>query len=171
MILPFFFQAQNDSTKGLNITPEAGGVNDVPLLQLPSCQDQRIKRASRIHAPHIQIDPALLSEIQQDRERCTIVWCMCVNLTNADMRMRVWPETCLVQENGIRKKLIQAYGISLYPDWQIIKPGAIGFTLVFEGLDKDCLKFDLVEDIPESGGFNVTGVERNERDVYFVRIH
>ncbi len=124
----------------------------------------------RIHAPSIQINPALLSEIRQDRKRSTILWCMCVNFTNADMCMRVWPGTCLVQENGVRKKLIQAYGISLYPDWQIIQQGAICFTLVFEGLDKDCRKFDLVEDIPEPGGFLVKDFERNELDVYFTGV-
>lgn len=129
-----------------------------------------LMQPARIHAPNIQIDPALLSEIRQDRERCTIVYCMHINLIEEGVRMRVWPGTCLVQDNGVRKKLVQAYGISVYPEWQIVERGVIAFTLVFEGLDKDCRKFDLVEDIPEPGGFLVRDFERNELDVYFTGV-
>jgi hypothetical protein len=79
--------------------------------------------------------------------------------------MRIWPTTYLVQEDGQRKKLLQAYNITEYPYWKFVDPGHT-FTLVFEGLDKSCLLFDLLEDIPEEGGFNLPNIERNRTDVY-----
>jgi len=41
------------------------------------------------------------------------------------------------------------------------------FTLIFEGLDKPRKHFDLVEDIPEPGGFII---KRNKSDVYDIFI-
>ena len=81
--------------------------------------------------------------------------------------IRIWPTTYLVQENGKRKKMIQAYNIPLFPHWKAVNYGHL-FTLLFEGLDKDCLTFDLLEDIPESGGFNIEKIMRNDTDVYWL---
>lgn len=44
------------------------------------------------------------------------------------------------------------------------------FTLVFSGLPKDCKMFDLIEVIPEEGGFHVKEIRRNESDIYRVKI-
>ncbi len=84
--------------------------------------------------------------------------------------IRIWASTFLVQDNGIRKKLLQAYNISLYPVWKEIRFGH-RFTLLFEGIDKDCQLFDLFEDIPEPDGFYIQGIERNETDVYWLSIN
>jgi len=78
---------------------------------------------------------------------------------------RIWTSTYLVQEDGTRKALLQAWNISSYPDWRFLRSGSV-FTLVFEGLDASCRTFDLVEDIPEPGGFEVYGISRNKEDVY-----
>ncbi|HEY1112493.1 MAG TPA: hypothetical protein VGE66_02995 [Chitinophagaceae bacterium] len=98
-------------------------------------------------------------------ERCTIVHC----LLSEETLVRVWPTTFLVQHDGVRKALLQAYNITEYPYWTWAHPGHC-FTLVFEGLDKDCPLFDLLEDIPEPGGFHVRDIRRNRQDVYTVEI-
>src|SRR5687767_741181 len=98
-------------------------------------------------------------------ERSTIVHCLLVDW-NA---IRIWPTTYLVQEDGTRKKLLQAYNISEYPNWKFVFPGHC-FTLIFEGLDKSCLLFDLLEDIPQPGGFHIENIERNKTDVYWIEV-
>lgn len=107
-----------------------------------------------------------VEELLQE-ERATIVHCMYNELFGA---IRIWPTTFLVQPNGNRKKLLQAFGISEYPDWMYVSYGHV-FTLVFEGLDKGCELFDLYEDIPEPGGFQMLNIKRNNSDVYFLEIY
>jgi hypothetical protein len=98
-------------------------------------------------------------------ERSTIVHCVVQEFS----LIRIWPSTFLVQENGVRKKLLQAYNIAQYPSWRWAFHGH-KFTLVFEGLDKDCLLFDLLEDIPQEGGFHLENIERNKTDVYWLTV-
>lgn len=100
-----------------------------------------------------------------DEERSTIVHCTVHELT----LIRIWPTTYLIQEDGVRKKLLHAYNITEYPDWKWAFPGH-RFTLVFEGLDKHCLLFDLLEDIPQPGGFHIANIERNNADVYWLDV-
>jgi hypothetical protein len=83
--------------------------------------------------------------------------------------IRIWPTTYLIQENGQQKKLLQAFNISPFPAWKLVNSGH-RFTLIFEGLDKDCKIFDLLEDIPEPGGFSIKNIHRNKTDVYWVTI-
>jgi len=55
--------------------------------------------------------------------------------------------------------------------WRFLEPGQhITFTLLFAGLPRDCVLFDLVEVIPEDGGFKVPSILRNGMDVYRVEI-
>ena len=64
-----------------------------------------------------------------------------------------------------------ADGISFAPHWTVIpfnRP--LEFTLIFKGLPKQCTSFDLVELIPEEGGFEVRNIKRNNSDVYHVTI-
>jgi hypothetical protein len=96
-------------------------------------------------------------------ERATIVHCSLSDISH----IRIWPTTFLIQQDGTRKKLLQAYNISEFPAWKFIF-GEHTFTLVFEGLDKSCRVFDLLEDITESGAFYVRGIPRNTTDVYHV---
>jgi hypothetical protein len=42
--------------------------------------------------------------------------------------------------------------------------------LIFEGLPKTCNAFDLIEQISQPGGFAVSGIPRNEKDVYHVNL-
>jgi hypothetical protein len=111
--------------------------------------------------------PSISFEVQHDQleERCTIVHCVLPEET----LVRVWPTTYLVQRDGTRKALLQAYHITQYPYWTWAEAG-YAFTLVFEGLDRDCTLFDLFEDIPQEGGFHVRDIPRNKQDVYTVEI-
>lgn len=96
-------------------------------------------------------------------ERQTIVHCSC----GEDYAYRVWPSTFLVEHGtGRRAALITAFNISFAPQWTL--NDGKGFTLVFEGLSKDCSVFDLKEFIPQEGGFEVLGIARNKTDVYHV---
>lgn len=89
-----------------------------------------------------------------------------------EMFIRVWRSTFLIdRSSGSRAQLVHAENISYAPQWTFI-PGKqlYTFLLIFSALPKDCRVFDLVEDIPQAGGFHVTGIARNEQDVYHVTI-
>ncbi|MDF2449929.1 MAG: hypothetical protein K0R26_2433 [Bacteroidota bacterium] len=99
----------------------------------------------------------------QSEERQTIVHCSC----GADYAYRIWPSTFLIEHGtGKRAKLITAFNITFAPQWTL--NDGRGFTLIFEGLSKDCTSFDLKEIIPQEGGFEVLGILRNKSDVYHV---
>src|ERR1043165_5808884 len=110
-------------------------------------------------------------QVQSDtlEERCTIVHCTIIAHDFWPTGIRIWPTTFLIQDNGERKKLLQAYNIAQYPNWKWVLNGH-QFTLIFEGLEKECLLFDLLEDIPQAGGFRFENMERNKRDVYWIEI-
>ena len=102
-------------------------------------------------------------KILEAEERQTIVHCTC----GEDYAYRIWPSTCLIEhDTGKRSKLITAFNISFAPQWTL--NDGRGFTLIFEGLSKSCVSFDLKEIIPQDGGFEVTGIKRNHTDVYQV---
>ena len=101
----------------------------------------------------------------ESEERQTIVHCtLDAELAEA---FRIWPSTFLIESGtGRNAKLITAFNISFAPVWTL--NDGKGFTLIFEGLSKDCTSFDLVEQIPQAGGFEVRGITRNNSDVYQV---
>ena len=100
-------------------------------------------------------------------ERQTIVHCQC-NGPGSEA-YRIWPSTYLVEHGSDnRAKLITAFNISVAPLWTL--NDGRGFTLVFEGLSKTCKSFDLIEMIPQEGGFEVFNIRRNKTDVYRVML-
>lgn len=99
----------------------------------------------------------------QSEERQTIVHCMLPE----GFAYRIWPSTFLIErESGRHCKIITAFNITFAPEWT--HNDGRGFTLIFEGLSKNCEFFDLKEIIPEEGGFEVLGIVRNNSDVYHV---
>lgn len=99
----------------------------------------------------------------ESEERQTIVHCTCGD----DYAFRIWRSTFLIEHStGRRSKLITAYNVSFAPQWTI--NDGKGFTLIFEGLSKACVSFDLKEIIPQEGGFEFLGIQRNNMDVYRV---
>ena len=100
----------------------------------------------------------------QCEERQTIVHCS----VGSDYAFRVWPSTYLIERGtGKRAVLITAFNITFAPQWTL--NDGKGFTLIFEGLNKDCTVFDLKEIIPQEGGFEIAGIKRNNSDVYHVK--
>lgn len=106
------------------------------------------------------------TETMAAEENQTVVHCIC----GMDAAYRIWPTTYLIEYNtGQRAKLVTAFNVSFYPYWTIKEAGQ-KFTLVFEGLSRNCVIFDLKEEIPQEGGFEVNGITRNGSDVYTVTI-
>jgi hypothetical protein len=108
----------------------------------------------------------VLSEVKtlESEERQTIVHCSCGD----DYAYRIWPSTYLIErESGRKAQLITAFNISFAPQWTL--NDGRGFTLIFQGLSKGCNLFDLIEEIPQEGGFEAKGILRNSSDVYQVR--
>lgn len=119
-----------------------------------------------VFKPEIDFKPSL----ETFEEKVTIVHCTYeFPLQLAVAAIRIWPTTYLVQDDGRRKKMLQAFNITSFPAWKLVSPGH-RFTLVFEGLDSECKVFDLLEDIPEPGGFQFSNIRRNNSDVYWLKI-
>jgi hypothetical protein len=106
------------------------------------------------------------TETMVAEENQTIVHCIC----GVDAAYRIWPTTYLIEHGtGNRTKLVTAFNVSFYPGWTLKNAGQ-KFTLIFEGLSRNCAVFDLKEEIPQEGGFEVRGIVRNKSDVYTVNI-
>ena len=111
------------------------------------------------------IDPAALED------SFVYVHCHFEN-TSEDMLIRIWRTTFLIdKDSATRSQLLHAENISFAPQWTIIpRKGDFTFLLIFSGLPKSCLLFDLVEEIPQPGGFHVKSIKRNDTDVYHIDI-
>ena len=111
------------------------------------------------------IDPAALED------SFVYVHCHFEN-TSEDMLIRIWQTTFLIdKDSATRSQLLHAENISFAPQWTIIpRKGDFTFLLIFSGLPKSCLLFDLVEEIPQPGGFHVKSIKRNDTDVYHIDI-
>lgn len=84
--------------------------------------------------------------------------------------IRIWKSTYLIPHGSTeRSVLLHAENISIAPVWTRM-PGnrELRFLLIFSGLPSDCTTFDLLEDIPEAGGFFAGDIARNSTDVYHV---
>ncbi len=94
------------------------------------------------------------------------------NNTHTDMLMRIWKTTFLIDKaSGARSGLVHAENISYAPQWTSIPNNSrFRFLLIFSALPKSCVQFDLLEEIPQSGGFYIPDIQRNEQDVYHVDI-
>jgi hypothetical protein len=82
--------------------------------------------------------------------------------------LRIWKSTVLIDKDTKRRSaLTHAENIGIHPQWiRIDLNMPYRFTLYFEGLPKSCKVFDLIEDIPESGGFIFRNIPRTTSDVY-----
>jgi hypothetical protein len=94
------------------------------------------------------------------------------NNTVKDMLIRIWKTTFLIDRTSShRSKLVHAENISFAPEWTAVPENALfQFLLIFEALPKGCEVFDLLEDIPQPGGFFISGIMRNKKDVYHVYV-
>lgn len=120
-----------------------------------------------LEAPEVRTE----TEVDVLQESHVYVHCYFKN-THKDMLIRVWRTTFLVDNaSGARSALVHAENISYAPEWTLIPDKKLfRFLLIFDALPRGCVSFDLVEDIPQSGGFHISGILRNQTDVYHVDI-
>jgi len=87
-----------------------------------------------------------------------------------DALIRIWKTTFLVDHgSGTKSRLVHAENISLAPIWTMITDQQVhSFLLIFEALPKGCKLFDMVEEIPQPGGFHIENIHRNPSDVYHI---
>jgi hypothetical protein len=130
------------------------------------------KTAEPIIKPEVHIDENVKLELLQSvqEESQVIVHCTYKGTLFYD-RIRIWESTFLIAKNADhRSNLMHAHNIAFYPTWMSVPPGKIAnFTLVFSALPKDCVEFDLMEMIPESGGFEFHDIKRNQTDIYHIK--
>jgi len=117
------------------------------------------------------VETATAEQVNVLEESHVYVHCY-FNNTVKDMLIRIWKTTFLMDTfSGHRSKLVHAENISFAPVWTSIPDNSLyQFLLIFEALPKGCEVFDLLEDIPQPGGFFVPGIIRNQKDVYHVHI-
>jgi hypothetical protein len=119
--------------------------------------------------PAVGIEALTNVDAQTLEDSYVYVHCYFNNVWN-NMLIRIWKTTYLVDcVSSFRAKLIHAENISLAPVWTQIPDGKqYTFLLIFSGLPKSCTQFDLIEEIPEPGGFVIQNISRNETDVYHI---
>ena len=118
----------------------------------------------------VEVTPEILSSIEEEGQ--VIVHCSFHNQYPEMMGVRVWKSTFLICESsGYKSQLIRAFDIPYQPNWYRVPPGATKrFTMVFEALPKSCNSFTFMEIIHQPGPFIVTGIARNNSDVYHIRL-
>lgn len=121
--------------------------------------------------PEIKYDKAtrhkLLNQVREESQ--VIVHCS-YTAKMFYVSIRIW-KSIFLYANGSshRSRLVHQENITLYPIWTPVAIGqTIIFTLIFIGLPKHCKQFDLIERIPEPGGFEFRYIERNNSDVYLI---
>jgi hypothetical protein len=143
------------TTNPLNVSSKKGFVSEPPVKVKPAID--------------IQLLAAIEAEVLED----SYVYVHCYLDNDAkDMLLRIWKTTFLVDQNsGTRAKLIHAEHISFAPQWTMVPDGVTyDFLLIFSSLPKSCNHFDLVEEVPTSGGFHVCDIPRNMNDIYHINI-
>ena len=119
------------------------------------------------------IDDSVLTAIQPSVLEDSHVYVHCsFDNTWKDALIRIWKTTFLIDKaSGSKSSLVHAENISLAPLWTVIPDKRVhNFILVFSALPKTCVLFDLIEEIPQPGGFVVANIQRNTSDVYHVAI-
>ncbi len=149
-----------------------------PRFSLGSQKNKSVKSAQSaveikepLVKPRVDVDTlASIDPISLD-DSSVYVHCHFKN-TSDEMLIRIWRTTFLIDRNSsARSQLVHAENITYAPQWTII-PGRhnFSFLLIFSGLPASCKMFDLVEEIPQPGGFHVKDIWRNQKDVYHIDI-
>jgi hypothetical protein len=129
--------------------------------------------AAKAPSPDVKPEVDVMTETEVDVLQESHVYVHCYfNNTFQDMLIRIWRTTFLIDNaSGSRSQLVHVENISYAPEWTLIPDRKMfHFLLIFEALPKGCLSFNLIEDIPQSGGFRVENISRNKSDVYHVNI-
>ena len=123
-------------------------------------------------APKVTLDPYLKDAIQTlMEEEAQVIIHLHLHFPYVS-KIRIWKSTFLKPHNNRKKiKLVHAINVSFYPIWTRCKIGETVCTLIFKGLPKDCTVFDMIEEIPELGGFYIPNIQRNNSGVYHLQIN
>jgi hypothetical protein len=138
-----------------NVKPKSGFILEPPV---------RIKPV---------IDMQVLAAIEAEVLEDSYVYVHCYLDNDAkDLLIRIWKTTFLVDQNsGCRSKLVHAENVSFAPMWTMVPDGVTyNFLLIFSSLPKSCNQFDLLEEVPTSGGFHIRDIQRNLKDIYHINI-
>lgn len=124
--------------------------------------------------PIITLDEELKFEIEKncDIEKQVVIHIQ-INPSPFINQIRIWPSTFLIDLHSThRSQLLWVHRISIMPQWTIIPPYTKReFSLFFSALPKSCTRFNLLEEIPEPGGFEVQNIIRNTQDVYYLEMN
>lgn len=134
----------------------------IPLLSHTLAPDKKIAIGVDVLA---SIDPEYLED--------SFVYVHCkFQIPTPGMLIRIWRTTVLKDcHSAGQSQLLHAEKISYAPQWTMLPDrGTYSFLLIFSALPKTCTHFDLIEQIPQSGGFMVKNISRNKTDVYTVSI-
>jgi len=127
-----------------------------------------------ITKPKVEIAPEILKKLQEctQEDGQVVVHCISGGSSFYDSYIRVWPSTYLFDQNSDHSsELVHVEKISLAPEWMLVPAGTVAhYSLIFSGLPKDCVQFDLEEVMPLPGCFKAKNIRRNSADVYFVRL-
>lgn len=130
-----------------------------------------------IAEPPVRIKPAIdfqvLAAIEAEVLEDSYVYVHCYLDNDAkDLLIRIWKTTFLMDLNsGTRSRLVHAENVSLAPMWTMVPDGlTYNFLLIFSSLPKSCSQFDLIEEVPTSGGFHISNIQRNLNDVYHINV-
>ncbi|SKC87140.1 hypothetical protein [Ohtaekwangia koreensis] len=120
-----------------------------------------------------KVDTDVLSSIAPEFLEDSFVYVHCYFENDSkDMLIRIWRTTYLIdRSSNSRSDLVHVENISFAPLWTLIPDNTTyNFLLIFSALPKSCTHFDLIEEIPQPGGFFVKNIQRNEKDVYHIDI-
>lgn len=115
---------------------------------------------------------AVLQLLQSIHERrLVVVHCQIVS-PGGSISIRIWPTTYLFcNSSSHRSRLLHAENISMFPEWTYVSAGnSQRFILIFEPLPLACTSFDMIEIIPQEGGFVKNGLLRNDSDIYSISL-
>lgn len=121
--------------------------------------------------PEVDVEVLTAIDPQTMEDSYVYVHCYFDNPAEGSL-IRIWKTTFLVDtQSGSRSALVHAENISFAPQWTLIPDQMLfSFLLIFSALPKSCTQFDLVEEIPQPGGFHVKSIRRNQQDVYHVTL-
>lgn len=145
------------------------------LIEMKPTQRARNATFSHTLAPEkkILVGVDVLSSIDPELLDDAYVYVHCsFSIPTPGMLIRIWRTTFLRDHHSSGEaQLLHAENISYAPQWTLIPDrGVYRFLLIFSSLPKSCVMFDLVEDIPQPGGFHVKAIRRNKSDVYRVSL-
>jgi hypothetical protein len=118
-----------------------------------------------------EVEDKVLASIEPSTIEDSYVYVHCYfDNSYEEALIRIWKTTFLIDlVSGAKSSLVHAENISIAPLWTIIPDNRVHtFILIFSALPKTCKVFDLVEEIPQPGGFHVRNIQRNGTDVYHV---